>query len=552
VLLSRPMRVRISCSRPSAIKLSLLPFHSERDIFDPVIPVIDLFAGPGGLGEGFSSVEEARGRRVFRIALSIEMEEFAHKTLQLRSFYRQFQRSKVPEEYYDTLRGKLTPEVLYGLHKSEAEVAAREAWQAKLGGINPEEVDQRISEALQGCSGPWVLIGGPPCQAYSLVGRSRVRSADPVKFEKDPRHFLYKEYLRILAKHQPHVFVMENVKGILSSTVAGERIVDRIMRDLADPVNALNPGAQSNVKYRLYPLAEKDAELFETEENKPADFIIRSEQHGIPQMRHRFILLGVREDLTGTPTPLRGCSDTVTLWQAIKDMPRLRSRLSKGEDSQELWRQAITGIVARLAKLNGHIDPAVMRQIKLATEELSTTKCGGSFSSSTRKPMWQQDWFYDPRLGGVCNHESRSHMKEDLWRYIYAASFAKVNGRSPVLDEFPKTLLPKHQNVTDRDFDEDMPFADRFRVQVRDKPSTTVTSHISKDGHYFIHPDPTQCRSLTVREAARLQTFPDNYFFLGGKTSQYQQVGNAVPPLLAKKIAEQVALLTLGLPALRS
>lgn len=235
-----------------------LPFQAERDTFDSVIPVIDLFAGPGGLGEGFSSVEETRGRRVFRIALSIEMEEFAHRTLQLRSFYRQFKKSKVPEEYYDTLRGKLTLEGLYGLHKSEAEVAAREAWQAKLGDVDPEEVDRRISEALKGCSGPWVLIGGPPCQAYSLVGRSRVRSADPVKFEKDPRHFLYKEYLRILAKHQPHVFVMENVKGILSSTVAGERIVDHIMRDLADPVNALSPGAQSKVKYKLYPLAEKD------------------------------------------------------------------------------------------------------------------------------------------------------------------------------------------------------------------------------------------------------------------------------------------------------
>ena len=147
-------------------------------------------------------------------------------------------------------------------------------------------------------------------------------------------------------------------------------------------------------------------------------------------------------------------------------------------------------------------------------------------------------WYVDERLNGVCNHETRAHIRKDLHRYFFAAVFARQNGRSPTLNDFPKELLPKHENVQlalngSR-------FNDRFRVQISGRPSTTVVSHISKDGHYYIHYDPSQCRSLTVREAARLQTFPDNYFFEGNRTQQYHQVGDAVPPLLANKITEIV------------
>jgi DNA (cytosine-5)-methyltransferase 1 len=131
-------------------------------------------------------------------------------------------------------------------------------------------------------------------------------------------------------------------------------------------------------------------------------------------------------------------------------------------------------------------------------------------------------------------------MVSDLHRYLYLACYAEASRVSPTIRAFPAELLPEHENLKDRDEDEEDVFDDRFRVQVATKPATTITAHISKDGHYNIHPDPTQCRSLTVREAARIQTFPDNYFFEGSRTQQYKQVGNAVPPYLARQIARMV------------
>jgi DNA (cytosine-5)-methyltransferase 1 len=129
-------------------------------------------------------------------------------------------------------------------------------------------------------------------------------------------------------------------------------------------------------------------------------------------------------------------------------------------------------------------------------------------------------------------------MESDIERYLFAATFSLANQASPKLADFPKQILPAHKNVEEGRAGR--MFSDRFRVQLPRRVSTTVTSHISKDGHYFIHYDPVQCRSLTVREAARLQTFPDNYHFEGPRTAQYHQVGNAVPPYLAVQIAEVI------------
>ena len=186
--------------------------------------------------------------------------------------------------------------------------------------------------------------------------------------------------------------------------------------------------------------------------------------------------------------------------------------------------------------IDNEVHKVIFTKLNRLPENMSP---GNAFLEWDRQPVFQRTWFHDPRLRGVCNHASRSHMDSDLWRYFFLACYAAVHKKSPKLPHFPVSLLPNHDNVKEVKGN-DLIFKDRFRVQVRSKPATTVTSHIGKDGHYFIHPDPLQCRSLTVREAARLQTFPDNYFFAGPTTKQYQQVGNAVPPLLARQIAAVV------------
>jgi DNA (cytosine-5)-methyltransferase 1 len=510
-----------------------------------MIPVIDLFAGPGGLGEGFSASRDRSGRPIFKITLSVEKDADAHRTLRLRSFFRQFPRGKEPAAYYEVLRGTRPLDDLYGMYPKESEKTEMEAWNAELGAESfpPELVDSRIKRSLAGRN-DFVLIGGPPCQAYSLVGRSRMIPKNRAKYERDHRHFLYREYLRILAVHQPPVFVLENVKGILSSKMDGVRIIDRILSDLREPLKVIPPiqrRTNADLGYELHPLKDEEIGFFGESTWKPADFIIRSEDYEIPQARHRFILLGVRKDLNWSPGRLKLCRDRVDLWMAIKDLPRIRSRVSGTNDSSENWLSAIRELMSRLS--GDKVDPPVMQKMQTVAQEMTAVRSSGAeFIEGSRKPAWKPAWFYDGKLAGVCNHSSRSHMKEDLWRYFFAACFASVAGRSPNILDFPELLIPDHRNL-DRMGDEDLVFADRFRVQVKQRPASTITSHISKDGHYFIHPDPFQCRSLTVREAARIQTFPDNYYFVGGRTAQYQQVGNAVPPLLARSIAKVVAAL---------
>ncbi len=515
------------------------------------IPVIDLFAGPGGLGEGFSAFSEKPGTEIFRIALSVEKEANAHQTLTLRAFFRQFKPGEVPEDYYDFMKGKLSLSNLYFMYPEQAKAAQEEAWHAMLGegegAVKSSEVDLRIETALAGRK-DWLLIGGPPCQAYSVVGRSR-RQEKKLDESKDERVGLYKQYLRILAVHSPSVFVMENVKGLLSAQTTENHMFHKMLTDLSDPAAVYRQDSKGQNKdtslvcpgYKIYSLVVKPNSYdFEGKPGyaKQMDYVIMAENYGIPQSRHRVILLGVRNDITAIPDILTKAPE-VPISKVLSGLPRIRSGISRGADTSEAWREAVAGI-GEAATLKG-IDAEVQEIIRKNLDQVNTPQNGMGadyIAYEAASVEYRPDWYLDKNIGGVCNHFSKTHMVSDLHRYFFIASFALAKKVSPVLSDFPESLLPAHKNVTDKkDFDT---FADRFRVQVWDKPSKTITSHISKDGHYYIHPDPTQCRSLTVREAARIQTFPDNYFFCGTRTSQFTQVGNAVPPLLANQIAKVV------------
>ena len=249
------------------------------------VPVIDLFAGPGGLGEGFSASAGAHGEPLFRVRLSIEKDVHAHSTLELRAFFRQFARGDVPVEYYLLLQGLISREDAFNRHPVQAARAMEEAWLVELGPKSRIEVRCRVEKAI-GSADPWVLIGGPPCQAYSIAGRSRnigVRGYVP---ENDLRQTLYREYLQLLADNWPAVFVMENVKGLLSARLNGASVFDRIISDLQSPAKAVGR-PRGLFHYNIYSLAYH-GKLVAID---PADFIVQAEKHGIPQARHRLILL---------------------------------------------------------------------------------------------------------------------------------------------------------------------------------------------------------------------------------------------------------------------
>ena len=495
--------------------------------------VVDLFAGPGGLGEGFASLVEA-GHSPFQIGISIEKEASAYRTLTLRAFLREYKERHgvLPKEFVDTHAGLLPGADWKAVDAESWKHATREARCLELGTDDATDAIDRAIKPLRRDFDETILIGGPPCQAYSLVGRARAKGKLDYVPENDQRHYLFREYIRVLDRLRPAAFVMENVKGMLSSTIESRLVFEMLMEDLS----SLGTGRGHQYELRAIRVFDGKARLMEAVQ--PSDFVVRAEHFGVPQRRHRIIIVGIRADLiSGAEAASIAVSPmTRTVSDAIGNLPSLRSGISRQVDDPEAWRATVVSAARRLASTYGRRkDQTLGDAFSAAAEGVAdvtlprSTKALPMGYGSSKDDLRQ--WLERPALSAIAQHETRGHMSSDLGRYLFAAVYGATYGYSPKAEDFPQSLSPDHLNWHSGIF------SDRFRVQLSGASSTTVTSHISKDGHYYIHPDPLQCRSLTVREAARLQTFPDDYLFLGNRTQQYVQVGNAVPPYLARQIA---------------
>ena len=515
------------------------------------ISVIDLFSGPGGLSEGFSRYDKGKAFNPF---VSVEMDSHACNTLKLRKLYHYLNHTKHPKLslYYRYVKskGNITWDEIKNEFNDIEGVIDQSVWEHELGSWSVNDTCVEIRKRLKALGhtkkNEIVLIGGPPCQAYSLIGRStrsKQQSRGEYSAETDKRNYLYQWYLNILPEFKPAAFIMENVPGILSSKLNGEPIFDKILTDLRSTQVKDGKG----FKYELFSLVEPaQRKLFD--KNSNLDFRIRCERFGVAQSRSRVIIMGLRTDISNDNhqnTYLTETNKKVTAYDVLNDLPKLRSGISKIDrqkvtDGDALWKDQIN---SGWSKYNKNFGPEIKKEINRTKKAISKKKYQhnrGSFFVPCLKYGKKKEsdlppnlftWYVDKKLEGYLNHESRSHMDTDLKRYLFNSIFSKLNGKSPLLADYPDQLLPEHKNSRSGNH------MDRFRTVLKNHPGKTITSHISKDGHAYIHYDAEQCRSLSVREAARIQSFPDNYYFCGNRTQQYHQVGNAVPPFLAYQIA---------------
>ncbi len=280
--------------------------------------VVDLFAGPGGLAEGFSSLI-VNGSRQFNIGLSVEKEPVPFQTLRLRKFFRSFEPGHAPDAYYEFVAGRIKLKTLYDSYPIQAAAASERVIRESIGEYSRYLLDERIADAIDG-DPKWVLIGGPPCQAYSTAGMVGNRTKKGYRLTGDPRFFLYREYLRAVAVHAPAVFIMENVKGFLMARAGEKSIAREVVRGLLRPDNFMFQefGVLINApRYRLFSLQAQEV----TESGDINAFLVNTEDYGLPQARHRIIIIGVREDIHPLLHPPEKCERAATINEVIADPP---------------------------------------------------------------------------------------------------------------------------------------------------------------------------------------------------------------------------------------
>ena len=386
---------------------------------------IDLFAGCGGLSEGFYKLG-------YKALAHVEIDKYCCETLRDRM------------RYYG-----------YSIEEVEKSVIHQD--------ITSDDVISRLHNAV-GDNSVDLIIGGPPCQAYSSAGRAR----DFNGMKNDPRNFLFEHYVKILNEFLPKFFVFENVTGILTANVNNELIINKVFAELG----------------KNYKLADTSQLEFNTAE------------YGVPQTRRRIIIMGIRKDLPITPKEL---------YDSIKKthyLPEQRPKSSKLKKFVSV-RDAIGDLPAIP---QGNKQKTMPFSYSVENDFISWVKSDGNK-------------LYD--------HVCRTQNATDTERYQEMARNHWT---------FEELLL----NRPDLQHEKQRVFGNSYVVQSWDNPARTIIAHLCKDGNQFIHPDYEQGRSISVREAARLQSFPDDFRFFGAMTQQFKQIGNAVPPLFAYHIAKSL------------
>jgi len=400
---------------------------------------IDLFSGAGGLSEGFINAG-------FKPIAHVEIDEHACKTLETRLVYHKLKEENKLGHYHDYLLEKTLRSDFILKHGDKK--LSESVLNIGIGGKNNDTIFRKIDE-LAGDNDIDLVVGGPPCQAYSLVGRAR----DKKGMKDDPRNFLYKEYAKFLKNYNPKVFVFENVMGLITAD---------------------NGRYFTNMKAYFKRIGYE------------LDFTIpNSADFGVLQKRKRIILIG---------------------WRKNSDF-----NYPEFTKVKKSWK--IQDLLLDLKKLKPGEQNNITKYKKDGSEYLNkfNLRNGVEF---------------------VTQHVARPHNNRDLEIYKIAINKWLKDSERLKYPDLPNRLKT-HKN--------EKSFVDRFKVVDPNGYSHTMVAHIAKDGHHYIYPDAKQVRSLSVREAARIQSFSDDFFFEGGRSAAFRQIGNAVPPLMAYEIANKIS-----------